>query len=426
MYIEKVFKEKQIGKEYEIKGWVYRIRKMKDKVFIVVRDSYGIIQTVFDANSPHFNDADKLKTECSLIVKGKLTEESKAPGGYELQGTSLEIVHIGEDFLIQKDYSKEFLADVRHLWLRSRKMTAIMKIRHTILQSFREYYSNQGYFEFSPPILQPTQSEGGATLFEVKYYEDKLYLTQSAQLYSESYIMGLEKIFLISPCFRAEKSKTSRHLSEFWMAEMEAAWMDLDGLQDDIEGLIKYIVKNVVEKNMEELKILERDISKLTPIIEKPFKRMTYTEVLDLLKKEGIETSWGKDLRTVEEEKLSDHFDVPVLVTRYPKDIMAFYKPKDPKDSKVALCLDVIAPEHYGEIFGGSQRDLDIKEMSDLLEKDGEDPKNYGWYFDSRKYGAIPHSGHGMGVERVVAWICGLDNIKDAIPFPRTMERFKP
>jgi asparaginyl-tRNA synthetase len=210
------------------------------------------------------------------------------------------------------------------------------------------------------------------------------------------------------------------------MAEMEAAWMDLDGLQNDVEALLKYIVKTVVENNSEDLKVLERDVTKLKPIIEKPFKRMTYTQVLELLKKDGLKVEWGKDLRTIEEEKLSEHSDVPTIVSRYPKDIMAFYKPNDPKDNRVALCIDVIAPERYGEIIGGSQRDLDVEKMSELLKRDGEDPKNYQWYFDNRKYGSVPHSGHGMGVERVVAWICGLDSIKDAIPFPRTMERYKP
>lgn len=302
-----------------------------------------------------------------------------------------------------------------------------MKIRHTILQAFREHYVKKGYFEFTPPILQPTQCEGGSTLFKVDYYKDKMFLSQTGQLYSEAYIFGLEKIFLISPTFRAEKSKTSRHLSEFWMAEMEAAWMDLDGLQDDIEELIKHIVKKVLTNNQAELKLLKRDISKLEPIVKKKFNRMTYTEVLDFLKKkEKMKVEWGKDLRTVEEENLSKHFDVPTIITRYPKKIMAFYKPSDPEDKKVALCLDVIAPEGYGEIVGGSQRSLDVKDMSKTLKAEGEDLENYKWYFESREFGSVPHSGHGLGIERVVAWMCGLDNIKDAIPFPRTMERYKP
>ncbi len=417
-----------IGK-VAIRGWCYRERGSNNLKFIIIRDGSNIIQCVVEKKNVSekvWKDVESIHTETSMEINGTIKKDDRAPSGYEIAVENLEIVGKCDNFPIQKDLGVEFLLDNRHLWLRSRRMSAIMKIRSTILKAFREHYLQQNYIEFSPPILQPTQSEGGSTLFEVKYYKDKLYLTQSAQLYSETIIFGLEKIFLVSPCFRAEKSKTSRHLSEFWMAEMESAWMDFNGLQDDVEQLLKYIVKKVLEDNMEELKIVERDVSKLKPIVEKPFIRMTYTEVLNLLKKDGMEVEWGKDLRTIEEEKLSEHFDVPVMVSRYPKKIMAFYKPSDPKEEKVALCMDVIAPEHYGEIVGGSQRELDVEKMSNLLKKDDEDPSNYDWYFDSRKYGSVPHSGHGMGVERVVRWICGLDSIKDAIPFPRTMERYTP
>ncbi len=410
-----------------IKGWVYRKRKQANQVFLIIRDANNVIQCVIEKESKAFEDATKIFIESSIEIEGDIQKEPRAPSGYEIKVRNLNIIDLGEPYKIAKDFSTEFLADNRHLWLRSKKMTSIMKIRHTVLNAFREHYINKGYFEFTPPILQPTQCEGGSTLFEVKYYKDKMFLSQTAQLYSEAFIFGLEKIFLISPTFRAEKSKTSRHLCEFWMAEMEAAWMDLDQMQDDIEELLKHIVKKVLKDNKTGLEVLKRDISKLEPIVKKKFNRMTYTEVLDFLKKkENMKVNWGKDLRTVEEEKLSDHFDVPTIVTRYPKEIMAFYKPEDPKEKKVALCLDVIAPEGYGEIIGGSQRDLNIETMKKLLKAEGEDPSNYDWYFDSRKYGSVPHSGHGMGVERVVTWICGLDNIKDAIPFPRTMERFKP
>jgi asparaginyl-tRNA synthetase len=418
--------DKKKGK-VSIKGWVYRKRKLSNQVFLVIRDSTNIIQCTIEKDSKLYELANTLYSESSVKIEGEIQAEERAPTGYEIKVTNLDIVHQGKPFPIAKDFSTEFLLDNRHLWLRSRKMVSIMKIRHTILQAFREHYVKKGYFEFTPPILQPTQCEGGSTLFKVDYYKDKMFLSQTGQLYSEAYIFGLEKIFLISPTFRAEKSKTSRHLSEFWMAEMEAAWMDLDGLQDDIEELIKHIVKKVLTNNQAELKLLKRDISKLEPIVKKKFNRMTYTEVLDFLKKkEKMKVEWGKDLRTVEEENLSKHFDVPTIITRYPKKIMAFYKPSDPEDKKVALCLDVIAPEGYGEIVGGSQRSLDVKDMSKTLKAEGEDLENYKWYFESREFGSVPHSGHGLGIERVVAWMCGLDNIKDAIPFPRTMERYKP
>jgi asparaginyl-tRNA synthetase len=412
-----------------LRGWVYRERKFADKVFVVLRDASNIIQCVIKKEAvPEkvFKDAESTLLESSVEITGELNEDKRAPGGYELKVSDFKVIQFADRFPITKDQSPEFLLDNRHLWLRSRKMVAIMKIRHTILQAFREHYVQKGFFEFSPPILQPTQCEGGSTLFPVKYYNEEVFLSQTAQLYSEAMVFALEKIFTISPTFRAEKSKTSRHLSEFWMAEMEAVHMDLKDLCDDIEKLLCHIVEAVLKRNRADLDVLERDVSKLEAI-KAPFPRMTYTEVLDFLKeKDKLKIEWGKDLRTTEEEKLSDHFDKPVLVTHYPKDIMAFYKTPSEEDDKVALCLDVIAPEHYGEIIGGSIRDLDIERMKKILKAEGEDPAKYEWYFDSRRFGSVPHAGHGMGVERVVAWICGLDNIKDAIPFPRTMLRWKP
>lgn len=415
------------GGEVCIRGWVWRERKLKDKVFLVVRDSSSILQCVIKKGSVSDEElklAESITMESSVEVCGELKEDDRAPGGFELSVSKLCVVHLAERFPITKDQSTEWLMDNRHLWIRSRKMVSVMKIRHTVLQAFRNYYTKKGFFEFSPPILQPTQCEGGSTLFPVKYYDSTVYLSQTGQLYSEAMIYALERIFLISPTFRAEKSKTSRHLSEFWMAEMEAAWMNFEELCSDVESLIAFIVEKVLENNRDDLEILERDVSKLE-CVKAPFPKLTYTEVLDLLKDKGLDVEWGKDLRTVEEEMLSECFDKPVIVTHYPKDVMAFYKPPE-DDSKVALCLDVIAPEKYGEIVGGSSRDLDVDRMKKYLERDGEDVSNYEWYFDTRKYGSVPHAGHGMGVERVVRWICGLENIKDAIPFPRTMLRWIP
>jgi asparaginyl-tRNA synthetase len=274
------------------------------------------------------------------------------------------------------------------------------------------------------------QSEGGSTLFEVKYYESKTYLSQSWQLYAEAAIFALEKVYDMAPTFRAEKSKTSRHLTEFWMAEMEAAWMELEECTEVTKDEIKFIIKEVLDKNRNEFEVLGRDISKLQICLEKPFPTITYTEALDILKnKSGIEIPWGKDLRTIEEDEIMKHFDTPVVVTHYPKKIMAFYKPVDPQaeaPGPVAKCFDMLAPEGYGELIGGSQRDTDIEQLRKYLELDGEDPSDYKFYFDTRRYGSVPHSGYGVGFERLVAWICGVDNIKDAIPFPRTMTRVKP
>lgn len=418
--------DKGSGKVH-IRGWVHRERGSNKLKFIVLRDSTNIIQCVIKKEDfeQKWDVIDKLQVETSLQLTGNLSKDERAPTGYELKVKDLEVVGESDSFPIGKDVSPEFLLDQRHLYLRSRKLTSIMKVRHTVLQAFRDYFLKEGYFEFTPPVLQPTQSEGGSTLFEVKYYKEKMYLAQTWQLYGEASIFSLEKTFCLSPTFRAEKSKTSRHLSEFIMAEMEAAWLDLNGIADHAENLLRFIIQRVLAERKEELKILERNIETLKKA-DAPFKRMTYSEVLELLeKKDGMKIQWGKDLRTIEEDNLSRHFDTPVIVTHYPEEIMAFYKPPS-GDGKTSLCMDVIAPEGYGEIIGGSQRDLDIERMSEKLKKEGEDPKDYQFYWDLRNYGSVPHSGFGLGVERVVAWMCGIDNVKDAIGFPRTMTRFKP
>jgi asparaginyl-tRNA synthetase len=317
--------------------------------------------------------------------------------------------------------------DKRHLWIRSRKLNAILKIRSTVVGAIHSFFRNKGFYEFDAPVLQPNQCEGGSTLFEVKYYDHKTYLAQTWQLYAEAGIFSLENIYNVGPTFRAEKSKTSRHLSEFWMAEMEAAWIDLKALTEIAKDEVKYILRNVIKYNQNELTILNQDIEKLKRISKKKFPTITYDESLSILKnKEKMDIEWGKDLRTIEEEKLMNHFDTPLVVTNYPLKIMAFYKPPDPNKSNTALCFDMIAPDGYSEIIGGSERSTDINYMKQRLIEQGESVDNYQWYFDLRKFGSIPHAGYGLGIERLVAWICNLENIKDAIPFPRTITRFSP
>ncbi|MFH0836858.1 MAG: asparagine--tRNA ligase [Candidatus Aenigmatarchaeota archaeon] len=417
------------GKEVSLRGWCYRERKSNKFVFIVLRDHSNIIQCVVNkdkVDEKTWADANKVLIEASIKLTGIIKKDERAPTGYEVEVKNLELVGEGGVFPITKDQSNEFLLDVRHLWLRSRKLTAVMKIRSTVFQAVDEFFRGKGFYEIAPPIFTPNACEGGATLFKVKYFDDSVYLTQSWQLYAEALISSLEKIYCNSPCFRAEKSKTSRHLAEFYMAEMEMAWANLDDITKHAEELISFIVKKVLDKNREELEILKRDVSKIENI-KFPFPRITYTEALKILKeKENMDVEWGKDLRTIEEDLLMKHFSTPVIVTHYPKEIMAFYKPKDPNNPKVALCFDMLAPEGYGEIIGGSQRETDIKELEKGLRKEGEKIENYDWYLDTRRHGSVPHAGFGMGVERVVAWICGLDNIKDAIPFPRTMLRKSP
>ncbi len=421
-----------------LRGWVYRIRNSNKFVFIVLRDHSNIIQCVVkkETNPELYDQAVKLTMESSVKLTGEIKKDDRAPTGYEVSVSELEIVQIAEPFPITKDFSTEYLLDNRHLWIRSRKMNAIFKIRHTVVGAIHEFFRNKGYYEFQGPIFQPNAAEGGSTLFEVKYFKEKVYLAQTWQLYAEAAIFSLGKIYNMSPTFRSEKSKTSRHLAEFWMAEMEVAWMHLTECTEIGKDEVKYIVKKVLENNEKELEILGRDISKLKPSAEKEYPTITYTEALKILKeKENMDVKWGKDLRTIEEDKLMKHFDTPVVVIEYPKEVMAFYKQekklrpgvdKDDTPGPVALCFDMLAPEGYGEIIGGSQRDTDIKALEKYLKKEGEDPKTYEWYLDLRKYGSVPHSGYGLGVERVIAWLCGLENIKDAIPFPRTMLRKTP
>jgi asparaginyl-tRNA synthetase len=412
-----------------IRGWIYRERGSNEFKFVVLRDSSNIIQCVLKKEkfSEQWADIDKIKIESSLKIWGLLKEDKRAPTGYEIAADKIEIVHIAEDFPINKDLNEELLGDRRHLWLRSRKMTAIMKIRSRYIQAREEFFRSEGFYRFDTPILQPTQSEGGSTVFEVKYYDKKTYLAQTWQLYGEAAIFALEKVYNMGPTFRAEKSNTSRHLSEFWMAEVEVAWWKLREISEFAKKELKHCISTVAQECKEELKILEVDAEKLLEMTKREWPTIKYRDALKLIKeKDGMNVPFGKDLRTIEEQAIMKHYDTPVVVTHYPKEIMAFYKPADPKNPDEALCFDMLAPGIGIEIVGGSQRDLDVEEMSKKLRADGEDPKNYQFYFDTRRYGSVPHSGYGVGIERVMQWICGLDSIKDAIAFPRTMSRITP
>jgi len=421
--------KKEKGK-VSIHGWVYRERKQKDMIFLVIRDSSNIIQAVIKqdkVSKKEWDDANRLLIESSVEIEGELKEDKRAPTNYEIQASKLNVIQFAEIFPINKDQSPELLLDNRHLWLRSRKMTSILKIRSTVFGAIHNFFRNNGFYEFQSPIIQSTQAEGGSTLFNLDYFGKKLFLAQTWQLYAEPAIFSLEKVYCIAPSFRAEKSKTSRHLTEYWHAEMEVAWASFKDIQDYGENLIKFIVNEVLKNNKEELKILERNIEKLEPAVKKPFPRITYTEALKILKEKAkMKIEWGKDLRTIEEDKLSHLYNAPVIVTDYPKIVKAFYMKENPEDPKVVFGCDFIAPEGYGEIIGGSEREPDPKKIIARLKEQNENPENYKFYLDTRKYGSVPHGGFGMGVERIVSWICGLDNIKDAIPYPRTMLRYTP
>ncbi|MCU0798091.1 MAG: asparagine--tRNA ligase [Candidatus Thermoplasmatota archaeon] len=427
---------KEAGREgtvVDLRGWVYRTRGSNKLVFLVLRDSTGIIQCVGskdDLGEEVFKRSKELFIESSVTLSGTVHKDERAPGGFELHLNRIEAVKAAEPFPITKDQSEEFLREKRHLWLRSRKMNAILKVRSTVTGAIHEFFRGRGYYEFTPPIFTPNACEGGSTLFEVKYYDDVIYLTQSWQLYAEAAIFSLERIYDVSPTFRAEKSKTSRHLSEFWMAEMEAAWMGYREAAKVAMDEVRFITERVLERNRADLELLEADPSRLERALSKEWPMITYTEALGLLRdRGGLEVEWGKDLRTIEEEKLMEHFDTPVVIIQYPKEVMAFYKPVEPDaeaPGPVARCFDMLAPEGYGEIVGGSERDTDMDSIKKALEKQGEKVENYDWYLDLRRYGSVPHSGYGLGVERLISWLCKLDNIKDAIPFPRTMTRTFP
>ncbi len=414
-----------------LRGWIYRERGSSKFKFIVLRDSTNIIQCVIKKDKvgdKSFNIADKLQVEASLELSGTIKQDKRAPTGYELEVDKFKLIGESDKFPIAKNQNREFLDDHRHLWLRSRKMSSILKIRSTVFGAIHEYFRNEGFYEYQSPILQSVQCEGGSTLFNVDYFKKKgVFLAQTWQLYGEPSIFSLENVYTLAPSFRAEKSKTSRHLTEYWHAEMEAAWANFDDIISHGEKLLRYIVKKVLKENKAELKILERDIKKLEPTINKKFPRMTYDEALKILEKKcKMKVTWGKDLRTIEEDKISKLYDTPIMITHYPKAVKAFYMREDPKNPKVVHGVDFIAPEGYGEIIGGSEREPNLDEIIKRLKEMKEKPEEYQFYLDTRRYGSVPHGGFGMGVERVISWICGLDNIKDAIPFPRTMTRYKP
>ncbi len=413
-----------------LRGWCYRARGSNALRFIVLRDATDIIQCVVEkalVDESSWTDAQKTDIEASIEVVGEIAEDKRAPTGFEVKVKSLKLVGESVGWPIQKDQSTELLADMKHLWLRSRYTTAILKIRSTVFGAIHEYFRGAGFYEYQSPIFQATQAEGGSTLFSVNYFGNPVYLAQTWQLYAEPAIFSLEKIYTIAPSFRAEKSKTSRHLTEYWHAEMEVAWATFKDIQDYGEALIKFVVKRVLELHQEELKILERDTKILEKVAHEPFIRMTYDEALQELKeKHETDLEWGEDLRTIEEDILSKAHGHFTIVTNYPKKVKAFYMKEDEKNPEVVHGCDFIAPEGYGEIIGGSERESDLEKIKERLIAQDEDPERYTFYLDTRKYGSVPHGGFGMGVERLISWICHLETIKDAIPFPRTMLRVTP
>ncbi len=425
--IEEILEGEHTGSEVKVRGWIHRTRDIGNMAFLNVRDPSGVVQATVakdEFDEEKFEDLKDLLVESSLKVKGEVAEDERAPGGYEIRVTEAEIVHASDDFPIHKDQSVEHLLDNRHLWIRSRRMRDILNVRSTVFEAIHEFFRGEGYEEFHSPILTPLACEGGATLFPVEYFDDEVYLTQSWQLYAEAGIFGMGDIYTIAPSFRAEKSRTPRHLTEYWHAEVEGLWHDLDDIVELGEGLVLHIVDKVLEKNREELEDLDADVEYLEKL-EKPFPIITYEEAVSKLQDEGMDVSYGEDFGVPEEKKLTSLFEKPVFVTHYPKEIKAFYMKRDEEDESKVLGYDLMVP-HVGELIGGSVRETEVESLEDRLEKGGEDPSIYDWFLETRRYGSVPHAGYGLGVERVIMWLCDLDHIRDAVPFPRTPNRYRP
>lgn len=420
---------KHEGQTVTLRGWLYNKRSSGKLHFLQVRDGTGTIQCVVfkgDVSPEVFELADRITQESSLIVTGTVRADKRSPIGYELGVTDVQAVHVAEEYPITpKEHGVAFLMDHRHLWLRSSKQHAILRIRSELIKACRDYMDNNGFLLVDTPIFTPAACEGTTTLFETEYFGEKAYLTQSGQLYNEATAAAFGKVYCFGPTFRAEKSKTRRHLTEFWMMEPEMAYYDLNDNMELAEDLIEYLVQRVLEKKQPELTVLERDVSKLENI-KRPFPRITYSEAVELLQKKGVEFTWGDDFGGDEETLISEQFEKPVMIHRYPLECKAFYMKADPEDPRVALCVDVIAPEGYGEMIGGGQREDDYETLVRKIKAHNLPMEAFEWYLDLRRYGSVPHSGFGLGIERTVAWICGIHHVRETIPFPRLMGRITP
>jgi len=421
---------KHVGETVTIKGWLHNRRSSGKIHFLVVRDGTGFLQVVMGKNDVPpdvFTAADHLSQESAVIVSGVVREDKRAKGGYELTASDLELVAPAHDYPITpKEHGVDYLLDRRHLWIRAERQTAILRVRHEVIDAVRDFFNERGFILADTPIFTPAACEGTTTLFPVQYFEDTTaFLTQSGQLYNEANAMALGKVYCFGPTFRAEKSKTRRHLTEFWMVEPEMAYADLNDVIELAEGLITSIVARVLDRRQSELKALERDISKLEAV-KAPFPRLHYDEAAKILLDKGLPFQVGGDLGGTDETVLSEQFDRPVCVTHYPGSVKAFYMKPDPSQPDRALCVDVLAPEGYGEIIGGGQRLDDYDLLVQRIKEHGLPMEAFEWYLDLRRYGSVPHGGFGMGIERCVTWICGLEHVRETIPYPRMLYRLYP
>lgn len=426
--IREILASPVVGEEVTVRGWVYRTRSSGSIVFSVIRDASGIIQvTVKRGNLPDsdFESAVSASIESSVIVTGDVHEDKRAPGGHEIRARSFRVVGTSAPFPITEYQSEELLLDNRHLWIRSREQNAVMRVKATAIEGARGWLKENDFVEVTPPIFTTNACEGGVTLFKLDYFGREAYLSQSAQMYLEALIFALERVYSLTPSFRAEKSRTPRHLTEYWHLELEEAWVENEGNMEIQEQLVTAMVGKVLSERREELQLLKRDLEPLKSVVP-PFKRMRYTRVIDQLKSQGFEIAYGCDLGAPEERAVTAGETAPLFVTNFPKECKAFYMKEDPSDPSTYKCADLLAPEGYGEIIGGSERETDLNLLVERLEAQGIPMEPYQWYLDLRRYGSVPHSGFGLGLERVVRWICGFEHIRDVIPFPRTVARTYP
>ncbi|MGB9577042.1 MAG: asparagine--tRNA ligase [Candidatus Micrarchaeia archaeon] len=426
--IEELLDDDAVGKEFSVRAWVYRERSSGGVKFLVLRDSTDVIQAAVKkdkVSARAWKMAESARVESSVIVSGVVVKDARAPNGFELQATDFATIQAAEPFPIAKDNSEEWFLDIRHLSIRSRELTAVMKVKHSLLEACREFFKNKGYWETTPPIIVSGACEGGSTLFEFDYFGKKAFLSQSAQLYLEALIYSLEKVYSITPSFRAEKSRTVRHLAEYWHVEGEEAHMNFEQLLEFEEQLVSFACHKVARERGKELRFLGRDPKELLEV-KPPFQRISYSEAVELLRGKGAQVEWGDDFGVEEERLLTQDLKKPVFVVRHPKTFKAFYMKEDPEDERLVLSNDCLAPEGFGEIIGGSQREDSVEALTARLRANGQKPEDFKWYLDLRRYGSVPHSGFGMGVERVLRWICKLNHIRDAIPFPRVINRSYP
>jgi asparaginyl-tRNA synthetase len=414
--------------EVQVRGWVHRTRSSGKIVFAVLRDSTGIVQVTIKKGNlpdPEFEQAVGATIESSVEVRGTVHKDDRAPGGHELRARGFHVIGPAPPFPITEYQSEELLLDNRHLWIRSREQTAVMKVKASLLMGARNWLDENGFFEVTPPIFTQNACEGGVTLFKLKYFDREAYLSQSAQMYLEAIMFSLERVYALTPSFRAEKSRTTRHLTEFWHLELEEAWVDNIGNMRIQEELVSAMVQEVVRDRKEEISLLGRDIEQLKTIVP-PFKRVTYSHMIERLQGKGIDIAWGCDLGAAEERAVTQEEAIPTFVTNFPIGCKAFYMKQDPDDPRTVKCADLLAPEGYGEIIGGSERETDINIITARLAEQQVPVEAYQWYLDLRRYGSVPHSGFGLGVERVLRWVCKLEHIRDAVPFPRTVARAYP